>query len=195
MPTLTNSRRHLDQVLRKMDQQDFSITNYSTLEKVAHALHMAEMWQHAKKHYDALALMPPTEELCSCVQDTTHNGITQELNLLALKIKYPGITSGEFGAAAPLPRIKGNNNIKAYRIAYDLSSQKVMAPPVPRDFIFEGEEEEVVGRVAEQLVDGDQGNEMGLDSEEGWEYWKSGFKGMSEVGNYEFAVFMFCKLN
>ena len=50
-------------------------------------------------------------------------------------------------------------------------------------------------RVAKELVDGDAGNEMPLDSEEGWKYWKEGLMGMTEYGNYEFAVFMYCKLN
>ena len=34
-----------------------------------------------------------------------------------------------------------------------------------------------------------------LDSEEGWAYWKEKMTGMEEIGNYELAVFMYCKLN
>ena len=34
-----------------------------------------------------------------------------------------------------------------------------------------------------------------LDSEEGWAYWKEKMTTMAEIGNYELAVFMYCKLN
>jgi hypothetical protein len=79
-----------------MDKSHYSITNFSVLEKIAHVLHMNELWNRAHIHYQALFLQPPSPGMCLCATNTDLNGITQELNLLALKIKYPGITSGEY---------------------------------------------------------------------------------------------------
>ena len=54
---------------------------------------------------------------------------------------------------------------------------------------------QVVERVSKELVDGDKGMALHLDSEAGWAYWKEKMTSMKEVGNYEFALFMYCKLN
>ena len=44
----TISMRHLDQVLRDMDKKDWYLTNYNTLERLAHTIHMNEVWARAK---------------------------------------------------------------------------------------------------------------------------------------------------
>eukprot|EP00116_Pleurobrachia_bachei_P012517 sb/3472779/ len=36
--------KHLDKILRHMDDKKYSIINYNTLEKVAHTFHMSELW-------------------------------------------------------------------------------------------------------------------------------------------------------
>ena len=54
---------------------------------------------------------------------------------------------------------------------------------------------QVVERVSKELIDGDHGMAVHLDSEDGWSYWKEKMSAMKEVGNYEFALFMYCKLN
>ena len=87
------------QVLQNMDKPKYGIINYSTLEKVAHVFHMAELWNQAKKYYELLKEKSPSEELCGCVNDMDENGVMSELQLLALKIKYPGLTSGKLLSA------------------------------------------------------------------------------------------------
>ena len=79
-----------------MDKLNFGITNYSVLEKVAHVMHMAELWNQASKYYEVLEESSPSEELCGCVNNVAENGLLAELELLALKIKYPGLTSGQY---------------------------------------------------------------------------------------------------
>jgi len=215
--------RHLDQVLRNMDRSEFGIKNYSILEQVAHVYHMGELWSRAKLHYDALSLLPPTEGVCECVRDMEQNGVIQELNLLALKIKYPGLTSGQPGIynqvgapGAPLPAapapadishssrkiskrdiFRPQGDIRAYEISYGLKSKRAETERFHRalrDFDFSGAEEDVVTRASQDLVDGDTGLAEHLDSQAGWEAWKEGFKAMEEQDNYEFAVFMYCML-
>ena len=44
----TVAMRHLDQVLRDMDKKDWYLTNYNTLEKLVHGMHMDEVWAKTK---------------------------------------------------------------------------------------------------------------------------------------------------
>jgi len=192
MKFTTPALRYMDLVLRNMDKNYYSITNFSVLEKLAHMYHMGELWQHASTHYSSLLLNPPPREVCTCASSSHLNSVTQELNLLALKIKYPGITSGEYNEK------KGLFNDYGYGIHYRLG--KITNPSAEfqravEKFDFSGPESEVVERVTAGLVDGDRGMEKKLDSEEGWQYWKEKVQTMEEIGNYEFAMYMYCKLN
>ena len=47
----TIGMRHLDQVLRNMDKKDWYLTNYNTLEKLVHTIHMDEVWTRTKVWY------------------------------------------------------------------------------------------------------------------------------------------------
>ena len=69
--------------------------SYSVLDKVAHALHMSELWNLAVENYKYIEkLLDPESDICACVTDIENNDVLNYLNLLAFKIKYPGITSG-----------------------------------------------------------------------------------------------------
>lgn len=202
----TQAMRHLDQVLRNMDKLNFGIKNYSVLEKVAHVMHMAELWNQAKKYYEIMEEKSPSEELCGCVNDVAENGVLSELELLALKIKYPGLTSGRADLPYGLPphskegvSMQLDERRKAYEISYTLKTDAETRSPIfqkhLRKFDFEGDEDEVLARAMEELQDGDQGLDTHLDSEDGWASWRQGFKGMDDHGNFEFAMFIYCKLN
>ena len=180
------------QVLRNMDKAHYSITNFSTLEKLSHVYHMAELWQHASTHYNSLLLQPPARDMCTCVSDLHLNTITQELHLLALKIKYPGVTSGDY------EENKESFNDYGYGVHYGYGKSADPSPEFQAklaEFDFSGPENDVVTRMAAELVDGDRGMEKTLENEEGWEYWKEKVQSMDEEGTYEFAMFMYCKLN
>ena len=92
----TPGMRQLDQVLRDMDKREWYLTNYNTLERVVHTLHMNEIWTKVKVHYDSISLQAIAKnEVCECVKATESNGILKMLHLMALKIRYPGLTSGK----------------------------------------------------------------------------------------------------
>ena len=77
-----------------MDKTDIGIKNFNVLEEIAHVMHMSEMWTDAKEYYEQLKRGPSTDEVCGCVTDLEDTGIMAALQLLAMKIRYPGITSG-----------------------------------------------------------------------------------------------------
>ena len=108
-----------------MDKDHYSITNFSVLEKIAHILHMNELWNRASTHYQALLLQPPSPDTCLCVSNA--DGVTQELNLLALKIKYPGITSGEYEKLKELSEL-------GYDIDYSYGKLDAPEPPAPKGY-------------------------------------------------------------
>lgn len=159
-----------------MDKSDFGITNYSVLEQVVHVMHMAELWTDAKEFYDLMKISPPAAALCECVSDLEATGVMSDLELLALKIKYPGLTSGV--PTAPRRGSKGSKGASAYEISYTLKADAMNRPRVYtralRNFDFEGDEDDVVERAMEQLEDGDQGLDARLDGEEGWGSWRQG---------------------
>ena len=204
----TIAMRHADGILSNMNNKDWQIKNYSALEKIIHALHMSEMWQEAREYYEGFLDSPPSEEVCSCVREIKENGIMAELELLALKIKFPGLTSGNtdlpYGKNAtllPLPHLAPAYN---FGFGYDFrlwkQEDKAGIRRVRRferklkAFDFDGDEEEVVDRAMNELQDGDQGLSKHLDGEEGWQAWKKGFN-MDSDDNRQFAMFIYCTLN
>ena len=78
-----------------MNRTWWGITNYNTLEKLTHAFHMTEVWDRTAEEYKLVKqLLDPESEICECITDVENNDVLNYLNLLAFKIKYPGITSG-----------------------------------------------------------------------------------------------------
>jgi len=205
----TIAMRHTDKVLSKMNRENWVVKYYSVLEKLVHSHHMAELWTGAKSHYDEFNQKGLPKELCRCLSDIKNNGVLKALQLMALKIKYPGITSGNFDLDSLKQRWWSYS--LSYSLSYSFSySLYLKARDDPekareimefqkklRHFDFSGDEEDVVRRVASQLVDGDKGLQKRLTSEEGWSYWKEGFHNMMKDNNGDrtFGMFMYCMLN
>merc|ERR1719210_1562654 len=56
---------------------------------------MAEMWDRTREQYKMVErLLDPESDLCACMTDIEKNDLLNYMNLLAFKIRYPGITSG-----------------------------------------------------------------------------------------------------
>lgn len=197
----TPAMRQFDLVLRNMDRADWQVKGYSPLEKVTHVFHMAELWNKAAEQYDlAEKLLDPESELCGCLTDVGNNGIWQSMNLIALKIRYPGITSGN---STLTDHYLGSRQKRSpYRIGYDLSWDASPRPSYPAlhkrlaDFDFSRGDVELLRDVAETLVDGSGVMEHELDSAEHWDYWKTMLKtAMRDDLYYDLGVFVFCMLN
>ena len=78
-----------------MNRTWWGITNFNTLDKLTHAFHMAEIWDNTAEQYRLVErLLDPESDICGCATNVAENDILNYLNLLAFKIKYPGITSG-----------------------------------------------------------------------------------------------------
>lgn len=205
----TIALRHTDKVLSKIGREDWGITHYSDLEKLVHAHHMAEMWERSKTYYENFLKSPPLEDVCSCVNNIKMNGVMAELQLLALKIKFPALTSGikdlPYGKNRHLSSDgKNARNRRAYTFrTYAEWSKKaagrwdVLKSNKQKlyNFDFSGDEDDVVDRVMNELQDGDEGLATHLTDDNGWNIWREGLTQMDHYDNRQFAMFIYCMLN
>ena len=80
---LTESMQMLDFILRNSDDtknDNFMFLGFSSLEKLAHAAHVKELYARTKPIYEAIIDQPPTNpQLCSCVTDDEKNRMRSEL--------------------------------------------------------------------------------------------------------------------
>jgi len=208
----TIALRHTDQVLSKMSTEDWGITDYTVLEELVHAHHMAELWERSRPHYENFVKSPPTPKVCRCLRRIDENGVRAELELLALKIKFPGLLSGDpdlpYGknnADSLTARKKPKEDKKPYRFRIYIEiarskdtwqiAQKEKYLQKLMNFDFDGEEADVVDRAMKELQDGEKGTIDPLVDEEGWKVWKEGLLIRDELIDSQFGMFMYCMLN
>jgi len=199
----TIALRHTDQVLSKMSTKDWGITGYSVLERLVHAQHMAELWERSRRHYENFVWSPPSRKVCRCMRRIDENGVRAELELLALRVKFPGLVSGDpelpFGKNADpsTAHKKYSQNIirlgelrRTEEIAQETYYRKLL------NFDFHGDEEDVIARVREELQnDKAEGKIDPLVDEESWEVWKESMIIHEEHIDSQFGMFMYCMLN
>jgi len=209
----TMAMRHTDQVLSKMDTKDWGIRHDNIVESMVHAHHMAELWERSRPYYENFVKSPPREKVCRCLRRIDENGVIAELELLALKIKFPGLLSGQpdlpYGKNAT-PRKKDKENTKEdtpgwytfyiiFKITIGKERKKDNAQQVYHNklmqFDFSGDEEDVVDRAMKELQDGEEGIAAPIVDEEGWKVWKEGLTKGDESVDRQFGMFMYCMLN
>lgn len=88
---LTAPMKKLDLILSHMDEKDYDVKGYSTLERVAHVFHMGEVFAQMKIHFDRLKMNPPSNQTCNCVMDVDNNGIVKMLRYNSLAIREPAL--------------------------------------------------------------------------------------------------------
>jgi len=210
----TIALRHTDQVLSKMDNENWGIAGYSVLEELVHAHHMAELWERSRPHYKYFEKSPPSPKVCSCLRRINENGVRAELELLALRIKFPGLLSGDpdlpygINADASTASKKYIQQLRPgtqdYTFTFALRRSK---DDDPRDewkaeyhkklmnFDFHGDEQDVVDRARKELHLDNEGKIDPLVNEGRWNIWKEGLLVREELVDRKFGMFMYCMLN
>jgi len=74
----------VNRVLSRMDDEDYLVRSYTTLEKVVHQMHMEELWTETQPEYLKFnakhrRMRPSTQQLCKCVNNVEANGVKREL--------------------------------------------------------------------------------------------------------------------
>jgi len=112
--------RVLDQVLTHMDDNMYDVKNMNGLERVAHAMHMHEMWHNARPHFSHLKSNPANQSVCSCIVDIEGNGVMEHLRLNALKIREPEVFYKKTKDTASLHKPK-------YNVGYSIGYSKALS--------------------------------------------------------------------
>jgi len=198
--------RHTDQVLSKMDAENWGITGYSVLEELVHAHHMAELWERSRPHYENFVKSPPSRKVCRCLTRIDENGVRAELELLALRIKFPGLLSGDpdlpYGTNADPSTARKKYIQYIFIIIWQERSkepsqdaQKAEYHKKLMNFDFHGDEQDVVDRARKELHRDNEGSIEPLVNEESWKIWKEGLLVREEHVDRKFGMFMYCMLN
>ena len=75
----TTSMNMVDKILGQIgNEKDGLGPNWSSVERIAHAFHMRDLWYRIHTVYRAQVVSnPPTDDVCSCLMETRSNGIYQ----------------------------------------------------------------------------------------------------------------------
>ena len=63
------------------------IQGLTPMEKIAHGMHMLELWEKASHDFKKIKADPPSSKVCSCAIDETGNGMLEELNTIAKTLR------------------------------------------------------------------------------------------------------------
>jgi len=170
----------LDLILSNMDDTDYGIKNSNVLDRIAHAMHMHHMWEHASKMYKDLVENPPESATCTCLMDTHKEAIMKNLLTIAKLIRIPDI----MGAAG-----KGKNNRRAQKYIY------------LGVYHYLGEYVGVFSKASRgrKSIEEDPSKKLynnTIENEASWNVWKNimkePYKGYTEDVARDMAYFMFC---
>jgi len=79
----------LDVILSNMDDTEYGIKNSNIIDKIAHDLHMSEIWTSAAKYVKELYEEPLGNETCSCLISSHEPYMLRRLEFLAVEIRNP----------------------------------------------------------------------------------------------------------
>jgi len=84
----TPGMRLFDLVLSNDDGKDhFMVQGLSRMEKIAHGMHMLELWHKTSKVYEQIKANLPHEKICSCLTDEDGNGILAALEDISIYLR------------------------------------------------------------------------------------------------------------
>jgi len=75
----TSTMNTIDKILLAIGKDSDGLgPNWSPLERVVHKFHMWDVWNRVHQVFEGVVVHePPSEEVCQCLMDTSHNGIYQ----------------------------------------------------------------------------------------------------------------------
>lgn len=81
---VTLAMNTIDNILANVGSEEDGLgRNWSPIERVVHTMHMWDLWQKILPVYHQLEKNPPTEDVCSCLLDTSNNGILNAVEWIA----------------------------------------------------------------------------------------------------------------
>jgi len=83
---LTDGMKTLDMVFSHMNDKNWDIPGFTTLDRVTHAFHMQEFWAHVEKEYGKIGttIPVPNQAFCQCASDVENNGIMKTMRGISM---------------------------------------------------------------------------------------------------------------
>jgi len=163
----------IDMILSNMDNKMYGTKNANILDRIAHAMHMQKIWEHASKFYKEILTNPPEKKTCTCLIDTYQEDILKKVLIFAKLIRIP-----EIMAAAGGMRTRS----WTYRYRYRFSWSWRLKASEGR-----GEEDPSKSLFTDSIAD-----------EKTWDDWKNGmeapYDSTDDVGR-DMAYYMYCHFN
>ena len=192
---LTPSMMMLDFIMTNNDEIDsFLIKGLSSLEKLAHAAHMQELYARTKIEYDNILSNPPGDNgLCDCITDEENNGILERLEFISEYLRHFKSPKGLGGRAMPIDFLYGgsfkyDNFEYGTKFKYSGMSNghgSMARPQLSRLDVDAAEVHETPASLP-KLVDSDT-----------WLAWKAMLKNSmpGQKERFNLAMYLYCKLN
>merc|ERR1719369_2332093 len=114
---LTPGMRVLDNILSNDDDSDtFLLRGVNRMTKIAHGLHMNDVWQKASLAYKLLKKTPPSSYLCPCLNNDEDTGLMEHLKSWSdmLRGTDNGTGNGNEDRILPLTERGKNSSLEAY---------------------------------------------------------------------------------
>jgi len=168
-PFETEGMRLIDAALSHMDNPDWDIRGFSTLERVVHIFHMNEGVEMTLREYKAIkAAGGVSSNICACVNDVEENGIRKALRLLALQIREPTLIY--------------NAPSLDYSFQYNFGAQ-----------LFNDKVKDPTLKPEELLLDVDDAMPE-LKNQSSWGIWRKLMMNMNPDMHRDAALFLYCTL-
>jgi len=182
----------LDMILSNMDDKFYGIMNANILDRIAHAMHMHNMWEHASKSYKELVENPPISGECACLMEAYMEDIMKSLLTIAKLIRTPNIM-----AAAG----KKGNRKNSRKLSYNYAGIIYLGVYAGRIRSISQGGGGGRGRSATQQ-DEDPSRDLydnNITDEATWNTWKhimkEPFEGYAKEVGRDMAYFMYCHFN
>lgn len=81
---VTMAMNTIDNILSHVGNEEDGLgRNWSPIERVVHTMHMWDLWQKILPVYHQVEKNPPADDLCSCLLDTSANGVLTAVEWIA----------------------------------------------------------------------------------------------------------------
>jgi len=182
----------LDMILSNMDDKLYGIMNANVLDRIAHAMHMHNMWEHASKSYKELVENPPKSGECSCLIEAYMEDIMKNLLTIAKLIRIPDTFQAHAAGKKRNRRMRRSHSryVGRYVGQYVGKPAKSKKGRRGRGGLDKDEEEE---DPSSNLYD------TAITNEAKWNTWKNimkePYEGYTEDIGRDMAYFMYCHFN
>merc|ERR1711973_808183 len=195
----------LDLIMTHDDGNDtYMAHGLSRLEKLAHGMHMLELWHKTSKVYHDLSQI--SDDLCSCLTDESQNGILNELVFISKYMRNFGNADNDIdhnnpgtNREAAAPQMRSGcyryrcGNFETFRYPDGRRPRLVFGDRLGRPDLEAIQRKSDVAEVEERNSDG----LPALNNPASWTAWKNmlAFSMLHDDEIEYFAKYMYCKIN